>query len=401
MRSRAFSRPLSAGRAAIRDGGRCCGRRAARRFVAHDQHFLRTDGEHLVGQRLGDVGGAADHKPAAVPDCVKVALILRLVEIGACRQRVLGLAKAVRRGRLPRCWAALSAPLRQRIPGVAFVNSGRCCRLRILASGYTVNQVSLRTDGDTHDRPSDVADARTGGALPPGGRGCGTQAGRWPISMMRTTRRWWSTACRSQRRRAGLAVRLWLADLEAGNRAFEERLALARGWHRSFCIKMTRWRGTLERPGLMIGPRPGGQCQRRCLTPARTVIARTLRKTVPARNDRQAVDLQAAMDEAGDGRRVGDGARLRCQPGGRTYAGKLSRGGGSRACRRLRPSGAPAGLSLQHRQPISRRAAFTTAICGGFRNWSRHEIQAGNSAIATISPEAPGIGLPASSDSRL
>ena len=33
----------------------------------------------------------------------------------------------------------------------------------------------------------------------------------------------------------------------------EERLALARGWHRAFCIKMTRWRGTLDRPGLMMG----------------------------------------------------------------------------------------------------------------------------------------------------
>ncbi len=28
----------------------------------------------------------------------------------------------------------------------------------------------------------------------------------------------------------------------------EERVALARGWHRSFCMKMTRWRGTKDSP---------------------------------------------------------------------------------------------------------------------------------------------------------
>ncbi len=29
----------------------------------------------------------------------------------------------------------------------------------------------------------------------------------------------------------------------------EERIALLHGWHRRFCIAMTRWRGTLERRG--------------------------------------------------------------------------------------------------------------------------------------------------------
>jgi glutathione-specific gamma-glutamylcyclotransferase len=41
----------------------------------------------------------------------------------------------------------------------------------------------------------------------------------------------------------------------------EERLALARGWHRAFCIRLTRWRGTLDSPGLMMGLDRGGQCR--------------------------------------------------------------------------------------------------------------------------------------------
>jgi cation transport protein ChaC len=41
----------------------------------------------------------------------------------------------------------------------------------------------------------------------------------------------------------------------------EERVAVARGWHRSFCMNMTRWRGTRESPGLMMALDRGGQCK--------------------------------------------------------------------------------------------------------------------------------------------
>lgn len=36
--------------------------------------------------------------------------------------------------------------------------------------------------------------------------------------------------------------------------------ATAHGWHRSFCLEMRRWRGSPERPGLMMGLREGGHC---------------------------------------------------------------------------------------------------------------------------------------------
>lgn len=40
----------------------------------------------------------------------------------------------------------------------------------------------------------------------------------------------------------------------------ESRLATAPGWHRSFCLEITRWRGSPAQPGLMMGLRRGGQC---------------------------------------------------------------------------------------------------------------------------------------------
>lgn len=37
--------------------------------------------------------------------------------------------------------------------------------------------------------------------------------------------------------------------------------AVARGWHRSFCFTVKRFRGTVEQPGLMMALDRGGQCQ--------------------------------------------------------------------------------------------------------------------------------------------
>jgi glutathione-specific gamma-glutamylcyclotransferase len=48
------------------------------------------------------------------------------------------------------------------------------------------------------------------------------------------------------------------------NPAFEsvEQLpAVLNGWHRAFCIRLTRFRGTLEQPGLMMSLVPGGCCR--------------------------------------------------------------------------------------------------------------------------------------------
>jgi cation transport protein ChaC len=41
----------------------------------------------------------------------------------------------------------------------------------------------------------------------------------------------------------------------------EERMATAHGWHRRFSLWLTRWRGTRERPGLMLALDRGGSCR--------------------------------------------------------------------------------------------------------------------------------------------
>ena len=41
----------------------------------------------------------------------------------------------------------------------------------------------------------------------------------------------------------------------------ESRGATANGWHRSFCLKLTRWRGTRELPALMLALDRGGSCR--------------------------------------------------------------------------------------------------------------------------------------------
>jgi cation transport protein ChaC len=41
----------------------------------------------------------------------------------------------------------------------------------------------------------------------------------------------------------------------------ESRRAVVRGWHRSFCFRVARFRGTRHRPGLMMALDRGGQCR--------------------------------------------------------------------------------------------------------------------------------------------
>lgn len=50
---------------------------------------------------------------------------------------------------------------------------------------------------------------------------------------------------------------IWKPELE--HRA--EQVGIARGWHRSFCLRALRFRGTPQRPGLMMVLDRGGQCR--------------------------------------------------------------------------------------------------------------------------------------------
>ena len=50
---------------------------------------------------------------------------------------------------------------------------------------------------------------------------------------------------------------IWKPEIEH----LETRKSTARGWHRAFCFRVTRFRGTKNQPGLMMSLDRGGQCQ--------------------------------------------------------------------------------------------------------------------------------------------
>jgi cation transport protein ChaC len=55
----------------------------------------------------------------------------------------------------------------------------------------------------------------------------------------------------------GYGSLLWKPSFEFA----ECRMATVPGWHRSFCIRVARFRGTRDRPGLMMALDRGGQCR--------------------------------------------------------------------------------------------------------------------------------------------
>ena len=58
-----------------------------------------------------------------------------------------------------------------------------------------------------------------------------------------------------------MGVRLWLADVES-RVSFRERIPpTIHGYHRSLCMYSHMYRGTPDRPGLVLGLDRGGFCQ--------------------------------------------------------------------------------------------------------------------------------------------
>lgn len=56
----------------------------------------------------------------------------------------------------------------------------------------------------------------------------------------------------------------------------DHRSALLKGWHRSFCLWSTRYRGTPDRPGLVLGLDCGGACRGAAFRVAAAECDRTL-----------------------------------------------------------------------------------------------------------------------------
>jgi cation transport protein ChaC len=104
-------------------------------------------------------------------------------------------------------------------------------------------------------------DCRVGGACPSRGRV------HWPPpDTVRNTETDWDAAVQEllASRLDGQDVWLFAYGSLLWNPAVEhveERMGMARGWHRSFWMRMRTWRGTLEQPGLMMELDRGGQCK--------------------------------------------------------------------------------------------------------------------------------------------
>jgi cation transport protein ChaC len=67
---------------------------------------------------------------------------------------------------------------------------------------------------------------------------------------------------------------LWNPAFEAA----EQVAAVLPGWHRAFCVQLTRFRGTPEQPGLMMSLTPGGSCRGALLRITSASVESDLRK---------------------------------------------------------------------------------------------------------------------------
>ena len=120
----------------------------------------------------------------------------------------------------------------------------------------------------------------------------------------------------------------------------EEWLATAPGWHRAFCLKLTRWRGTRERPGLMMALDRGGSCNGLLLrlpeSGLRGHVLKLLRREMSVKWTSQETTgmrlRRAALGTGNSARWIrirSDGEILRAlafvaNPKGRIYAGRLA-----------------------------------------------------------------------------
>lgn len=109
------------------------------------------------------------------------------------------------------------------------------------------------------------------------------------------------------------------------------------GWHRSFCMELTNWRGTPASPGLMMALQPGGRCDgivyRLPDDNRRDQIIDLLDREISYREDEHAIRWIAVST-----------------PRGRTRALSFWTG--------------PSGLGIMDKQPLSAVAKVLARACG-------------------------------------
>jgi cation transport protein ChaC len=89
----------------------------------------------------------------------------------------------------------------------------------------------------------------------------------------------------------------------------EERIGTARGWHRSFGLRLGAWRGTKEQPGLMMGLDRGGQCKgvayRLAGHTVEVELCKLFRREMPVRPlNKQPTNIRAGSQSRRIGRRA-------------------------------------------------------------------------------------------------
>jgi len=106
----------------------------------------------------------------------------------------------------------------------------------------------------------------------------------------------------------------------------EQLPATASGWHRAFCLKLTRWRGTRELPALMLALDRGGSCSglayRLPQDDHRAQLDRLVRREIDANPPTNIPRWINVKTEQGPVRALAFVA----DPAGRAYAGRLPLG---------------------------------------------------------------------------
>lgn len=171
---------------------------------------------------------------------------------------------------------------------------------------------------------------------------------------------------------------IWKPEIEH----VEERVAMLHGWRRSFCMKMTRWRGTVEQPGLMLSLDRGGACQGLALRlPDGDRLAqlnKVFRREMTLKPTSYAPRWLKVSTNEGPVTALGFVINRK----GRTYSGRLS--DWQVCCPAHAVIGAPAPTTSTTPCPASRRAASMTAIFGGCSNSLPLKSRPGDSAVATV-----------------
>jgi cation transport protein ChaC len=132
----------------------------------------------------------------------------------------------------------------------------------------------------------------------------------------------------------------------------EHRRGIAHGWHRSFCLELTRWRGTPELPGLMMALARGGRCTGLLLrlpsAERQDIVHRLVRREITMRED---LGMHAGIT---------DRART----------------------------------TFTRRSRSWRSMASGTPTCGASSNWSLPRSRNGTGALCRASRSATGVQVP-------